>query len=249
MNDLLAVTTRLLRDPNGLIDDHDRPVELARIAPLLLGLTVGGGALFGLMVGSQKGDIQLLYGAVKMPLLLLAPPLLSLPAVHALYKASGVGVSWPRLSLAALAGMARSAILAAALGPVLWLLYSVDIDYHLAVLLLAGSLGLAGLPGVLSLLRALPRGGDMRILAGVGSALLLFFAFAQTGWLLRPFVARPNAEVSFLRPIEEDVFSGLGATSRSAGGDYGGWDVESRGLLAPPAAPAGDPASDDGQPR
>ena len=28
---------------------------------------------------------------------------------------------------------------------------------------------------------------------------------AQTGWVLRPFVARPEAELTFLRPIDSDV--------------------------------------------
>lgn len=231
---LLTLTTRVLRDPATLVDEHDSPTALARLAPPLLAITVSGAALFGLMVGSQRGGVQLVYAAAKMPALLLVPPLLALPAVHALWRAAGVEVGWRRLSVAALAGMARTSVLAAALGPVLWLLYSMDMDYHQAILLMVATIALAGLPGITALVRALPAGGDLRALAALGSVAVLFFAFAQTGWLLRPFIARPTAEVTFLRPVEEDVFSGLGATQRSAGGDYSGWKTSRSGLFATP---------------
>ena len=55
---------------------------------------------------------------------------------------------------------------------------------------------------------------------------------AQTGWLLRPFVARPRAEVSFVRPVESDVFSSLHTAFDSARGRYDGWDVRAQGFLA-----------------
>ena len=55
---------------------------------------------------------------------------------------------------------------------------------------------------------------------------------AQTGWLLRPFVSRPTAEVTFLRPVEEDVFSALSATRRSAMGDYSeSWEASPSGAF------------------
>jgi len=237
MHRVLVLTTRVLRDPDTLVEANDSPAELARLAPPLLAITIGAGALFGFMVGSQYGGVQLAYAAIKMPLLLLLPPLVTLPAVHALYQQSGVDVSWRRLSIAALAGMARSAILAAALGPVLWLLYSMDLDYHSAVLWMVGVLCVAGLPGIASLVRSLPKGGHHRALAALGSGIVLFLAFAQTGWLLRPFIARPTAEVTFLRPVEENVFSSLGATQRSAHGEYDGWDARATGLLNPEQAP------------
>ena len=49
--------------------------------------------------------------------------------------------------------------------------------------------------------------------------------------LLRPFVVRPRAEVSFLRPVEANVFTSLASTGRSARGHYRGWDARGAGLL------------------
>ncbi len=234
---LLTCATALLRDPVALIDDPDPRAALGRLAGPLLGITALGAGVFGAVVGSYRGGLQLFYAAVKMPALLLLPVVLSLPAIRAFLRASELEVSAPWVALAALAGTARAAILAAALGPVLWLYYSITPDYHAAVMAMVVGLGLAGLPGIGTVLRALPSGGSQRWLAAAGAAVILGLTTAQSGWLLRPFIARPTAEVAFLRPIESDIFSGLAHTASASVGVYSDWEAASGGLLyrAPPA--------------
>jgi len=239
--ELLTIATGLLRDPVALIDGPDERGTLARLAPSLLAITVLGAAVFGVVVGSYRGGVQVVYAAIKMPALLLLPVVVSLPAVRALLQAGGLQVSYSRVALACLAGAARTAILTAALGPVVWLYYSITPDYHASVLVMALALGLAGLPGMATVSRAVIPADDgssvagrsrLRWLSAVGILLVMGLTGAQSGWLLRPFVARPTAEIAFLRPIEEDVFSSLAATSRSARGDYRGWEAEAEGLLS-----------------
>lgn len=229
---VLSLVADVLRAPDRLVERHDQPAELVRLAPPLLGITAAGAAVFGLVVGTQHGGWQLLFAAAKMPVLFLAPPLLALPAAHALWRACGVDVSWRRLSVAALAAMARSAILAAALSPLLWLPFSLRVDYHLAVVLLAAAVLAVGLPGLWSFTRAVPTGGQRRWIAALGSAVVLGGVLAQTGWLLRPFVARPAGDLAFLRPVEGSIFSSLGATTDAAAGDYRDWEPERKGLLS-----------------
>ena len=238
--DLLDTWTRLLRSPQALVDTVAQPGGLALHAPALLAATVAGGALLGGVVGSHHGGIQTVYAAIKTPLLFLVPPLFALPAVEAVWSLVGTPVSGARLRAAALVGMARAAILAAALGPFVWLWTSAGVDYHLAVLGFAGTVVLAGLPGLVTVLRALPRPTEMRRLVIFGSLAVLGGVFAQTGWLLRPFVARPTAEATFLRPVEENIFSSLASSQRSARGRYTGWSARRRGFLAddtPPPTP------------
>lgn len=244
MNTIIQTLTDVLRDPQGLVERHDHPAGLAATAPTLLAIIVASGALFGSAVGVHHGGVQMLYAALKLPVLLLLPPLVTLPAIHAAQRLSGAPVPWRRLSLAGLVGTARTALLAAALSPVLWLPFSSGLDYHLSVLLFAGALVLVGLPGMLTVLRVLPSGGDRRGLLALGALAVLGVTFAQAGWLLRPFVARPSAEVTLLRPIEENVFSSLSATRRSAAGDYCGWETESSGLLGRPGARTRDGGED-----
>jgi len=232
MRQILALASQVLRDPIEVVDRSEDREELMRITPMLLGIAVAGSMIFGLVVGSSRGGLQLVYAAVKMPALMWIPMALSLPAARALWMACELEVSTARVTLAGLVALARTAILAAAAGPMLWLFYSLSPGYHISVLALAASLGLVGLPGLGVVARAMPAGGRRRWLSGAGSMLILGLCFAQTGWLLRPFVARPAGELSFLRPVEEDVFSALGATTRSAVGDYSSdWEPETRGMM------------------
>ena len=227
---MFSLTTDLLRDPDTLVEHHDDDAALARLAPPLLGIAAAGAAVFGLAVGSYTGVGQSLYAALKMPLLLV-PPMLTLPVLVTVTRACGVPVSWRRLAVVSLAAMARTGILAAALAPALWLPFSTGLDYHVAVVMFVAALGAVGLPGLAAVARAIPRGGEGRWLASIGAVALLCVVFAQTGWLLRPFVARPTTEPTLFRPVESDVFSALGATVAASLGLYQDWDAAPAGFV------------------
>jgi len=228
---LLALTTQVLRSPASILEGRDpRDVLATTLGPLLI-LSVVGAAIFGAVVGSYRGGLQYLYAPLKMPLLLLVPLLVGLPAVRSLYRACEVSVGHARVVLAAVVGIARAALLAATVGPFLWLPYSLDIDYHVAVLMMAGALLLTGGIGVVTMIGLLPGGGRHRWLAHVASLAVLGALWAQSGWMLRPFVVRPSADVTLWRPVESDIVSGLQAAWRSARGDYRGWHAEPGGLL------------------
>ncbi|MDP2310121.1 MAG: hypothetical protein Q8P18_29155 [Pseudomonadota bacterium] len=229
---ILTLTSQVLRDPQAVVSAHDTPADLGWLAPRLLAISGVGAALFGAVVGSYRGGEQMIYAAMKLPILLWAPPLLALPAIHAAWRACDVDVSYRRLAIASLAGMARTGVLASALAPILWLPYSVQADYHFSVLLFAAMLTLAGLPGLAALASAIPAGGHRRWIAATGSLALVGLILAQTGWLLRPFVARPTTAVALFRPVEGDILTGLAATTASSLGLYGDWDAERHGLLS-----------------
>jgi hypothetical protein len=233
--DTLKLAGVLLREPERLIsrerDDEQIRDNLAILAPRLLAITLLGAALFGTVIGSYRGEMQYLYAALKTPLLLLLPVLIGLPAIRAFHDACDIEVAWSRLALAALVAVARTSVLAAACAPVLWLYLSWHPDYHRAVLAMAACLVLVGIPGLLTLIASLPEGGRQRPLASMASVVVLGVVLAQSGWLLRPFVVRPRAEVTLLRSIEADVFSSLSSTGSSARGNYRGWEAEGAGLL------------------
>lgn len=228
MTDLLSLAATTLRHPDALVSS--RREDLSTRAPGLLALAALGLALFGVVVASQRGGLQLVYGAVKAPFLLLLPLAVCLPALRTLYDPDGDRLDAVRVTLAGLVGAARGGLLAAAATPLLWLLYSLQPDYHLAVLAMAGTLAVSALPGLWTTARVLS-GGRLALGATLTSVVLLGFVTAQTGWLLRPFVVRPNAEIAFLRTVEADVVSSLGATAASASGHYDGWEARPSGYL------------------
>jgi hypothetical protein len=227
---ILALAGTLLRSPAELVDGPTRR-PTAELIPALLLVTTVGAALFGLVAGSYRGGIQYVYAAIKMPLLFGLPLLVGLPAVWSLHVACRGSVRYERVVVAALVGLARAALLAAAMGPALWLAFSLHVDYHLAILAMTGALVLAGGIGMLTAFRCLPPLLGASRLVHLVSLGVLGAVLAQSGWLLRPFIARPRADVAFLRPIESDVFSSLLAATRSARGDYRGWEAEAGGLL------------------
>jgi hypothetical protein len=231
---ILALTGTLLRSPRELLHSSgggpDRRTA-AELIPALLVVVCLAAAIFGAVVGSYRGGTQYLFAAIKMPMLFALPLLVGLPAVWALHVACAGPLRYERVVVAALVGMSRAALLAAATAPALWLAYSLHVDYHLAILLMTAVLAAAGAIGMLTMLRCLPPLPPGRWLVHLVSLGVLGAVLAQSGWLLRPFVARPRADVSFLRPIESDVFSSLRASSRSARGRYEGWDAEAGGLL------------------
>lgn len=240
----LRLVARLLSRPQDVVDAADDPATRASLVPRLLVVTAVGAALFGVAVGSYRGGLQVPLAAMKMPVLLLAPLLITLPAVRALVLASGnrvdrppVRVSWGRTGTAGLVGMARTAVLAAALGPLLWLPYSVGMDYHGAVMALALSLVVAGVPGIATAMRTVAPAGTL----GLGSRLALVamvgLVTAQTGWLLRPWVVRPQGEVTVFRAMEDDVVSSLSATRQASQGQYQDWEPAGDGLLGELQAP------------
>ncbi len=223
----LQLTVTVLREPAALLRGRDDASgALARLVPALLAVVVVGAGLFGLVVGSYRGGLQHLWAALKLPLVLLLPLLVALPTVHALYRVAGVGMRHERLVFAAMVGCARASLLLAAMGPALWLLFSLRIDYHAAVLAMCGALAIAGAIGLVTTASLLPSGGALRILAHTGALAVAAVVLAQGGWVLRPFLVRPRAEITFLRPLEADVFSSVRTTWRSSKGDYRGWNAD-----------------------
>lgn len=177
--------------------------------PRLLALVLLGAGLFGLAVGTYRGGIQLALSAFKMPFVLLSPLLVTLPALRVLHSTKGSQVSSRRAGMAALVGSARVAILASALVPLVWLLYSLQPPYRASLLFMAASLVLVGIPGLFTVGRALAPRGKPVLGASLLTVGLCGLVIAQSGWLLRPFVVTPGARVSILCPIQEDVFTGL----------------------------------------
>ncbi len=206
---LLSLAADVLRRPLEVVERvAEQPALLPQVLPRLVLLALVGGGVFGAVTGMYRGGPQVLYAAVKMPLLLLIPPMIVLPAARALVALDGPALSGQRLATACLVGMSRTAMLSVALTPPLWLLYRTDLSHQSALAWMLGSLALVGLPGLITVVRAMfpagsPRGSQLALVA------LLGLVFAQTGWLLRPFMSMHGTGYPLLCAVDHDIFSGL----------------------------------------
>ena len=214
---LLTLALRTLRDPRAVVEAHDTPEALARLAAPTLAIAALGLGVLGAVSGSLRGDVQVLFAALKLPVIFLVPLVLALPAVHALLIACGSRVSWARLGAASLVALARSGVIAIGLSPILWLLLSFGPSYPVAVLLFTATVAVVGLPGPVTIARIVPGEGVMRWVAAIATGAVVTVAMAQSGWMLRPFVSSPDQELVFVRPVEDDVLDSLSRTTRRLG--------------------------------
>ena len=234
----------LLRNPGEVarrcLDEEDlRALTLASLAALIL-----GAAVFGGVVGSFRGGVQIAYGATKVPLAMLAALVVCVPAFHAI--AASLGRPWPLRTVIALTVTAagRAALVLLAFAPVLWLAYDLGLGYHAAALAATLAYVVAGLAALGILLRGL--GGAPHKLTTAAAFVMVFLAAAgQTGWMLRPYLVRPRTEeVPFVRAREGGFGDALVVSARSALGvydrarDVASESVSSERALDDPTAPA-----------
>jgi hypothetical protein len=216
----------LLRDPTlaaqrAITGHHPSLVRTA-----LLSLLVGS-AIFGGVLGSYRGELQVAYAALKMPLVLLGALVVTAPALWALGAASGR--AWTLRCVGALVVVAagRAALVLVALAPLLWLAIDLGTGYHFSSFLAAGTFALAGLVALAALVRGLGRSG---VLVGICAAVVFLSALAQTGWALRPWLGRPSQPVVWVRteagvgPVESVLESTRHGIDDPSGQDFEGWE-------------------------
>lgn len=166
-------------------------------------LILGAAALFGAVVGSHgAAPLQVLYSALKLPLLLLVSSGLCLPCVLTVTFVLGHGEAGRELARHLLAAQAVVAVALASLAPLLALGYLSTTSYDLAKLASALCFALASGAGHVSLRRS-TRSARRRlptIRAAIrGWSFLYVLVGVQLAWLLRPFVGRPGMPTTFLR--------------------------------------------------
>jgi hypothetical protein len=176
---------------------------LRRLASVLLAFGLFYGAVmgtFGGLIGERL--LQVLFSAIKVPLLLVATFALSLPSFFVLNTLLGVRDDFKEALRAITATQAALTVVLASLAPCTLLWYASSADYQSAILFNALMFGIASLSSQWHLRRLytplIARDARHRLLLRVW---LILFAFVgiQMGWLLRPFIGNPTEPVRFLR--------------------------------------------------
>ena len=179
-----------------------------RAALLHLGtLVVVFGMFYGAVMGAFTGfdashRLQVLYSALKVPLLLQAAFLLALPSFFVLNTLAGLRDDFGEAMRALVATQAGLTIILASLSPLTALWYVSSTDYESAILFNAFMFAVASFAAQLLLRRfyapLIARSEKHRWLL---RAWLIVYAFVgiQLGWLLRPFIGNPHVPTQFFR--------------------------------------------------
>lgn len=212
--------TALLRAPDEIADRCERPEGMRELALTSLVCLLLGAAVFGGVVGSFRGGMQIAFSAVKLPLGLLATLVVSVPAFHALSVGFGGRPRFNTVAALTLSAAARAALVLLGFAPLLWLAVDRGLGYHASVLLASSMYLGAGLAALGIILKGL--GGSVRAWATAAACGLVFFGvLGQTAWMLRPFFGRPaQTTVPFVRAREGSFADALKRSSKSAVGIY-----------------------------
>jgi hypothetical protein len=167
---------------------------------LLYGATMG---TFRGLAGESQWLRQIVYSAVKVPILLLATFLISLPSFFVLNTLLGLRRDFNQALRAVIATQAGMAIILASFAPLTLLWYSSSANYSSAMVFNGIMFAVASLSAQW-LLREYYRPLIARNRRHRWMLWGWVFAYAlvaiQMAWLLRPFVGSTDMEVAFMRP-------------------------------------------------
>ena len=220
--DSLSLIDLLLRDRAGTLARIRAGAELKPILTTMVATIAVAMAIVGAALGSYRGGVQIVYAAIKLPLVLLGAAALSAPALSAIGAALG-----RRSRLAAdltlvMSAVAFGALLLAATTPLILLGRAAELDYHRMIVGTVLAFTVAGC----ATLRMIVAGVAEEHAPGWRSAvagLCCVFALvgAQLAWALRPYLVRPRTpEVPFVRAVEGSLFDSIATSMRSARGIY-----------------------------
>jgi hypothetical protein len=181
--------------------------DVRRDAKAILAIAIAGGMIYGAVMGSLTGlpegrQLQLLFSAIKVPILLLVTFLISLPSFFVVNTLLGLRSDF-RLAMSALLDtQAGLAITLFSLAPITIVWYLTSQAYQVAILFNGLMFGISAFAGQIILRRSyaplIARNPRHRIIL---RAWIITYAFVgiQMGYVLRPFIGDPAQPVRFFR--------------------------------------------------
>lgn len=188
----------------------------ARLPWLRFGALVGvSGVFYGAVMGAFQGrELQALYAALKVPLLLGVAFSVCLPNFFVMNAVFGLRADFAAACRGLLCAQGTLALCLASFAPVTALAYSCEPSYPFALLLNALTFAVASLAAQLTLARhyrpLIAR--DSRHKLGLAAWLLLYtFVAIKVASLLRPFVGDPRVPTEFFREkaLDENPYTSL----------------------------------------
>jgi hypothetical protein len=189
----VTLVDRLLRFPREVAGECRDDGDLAPIAAHAITVIVLGAMLFGAAVGAWRGQAQIAYAALKLPLVTIATLAVCVPAFHAI--AAVFGRPWSLRSAVAimLVAGARFSLVLLAAAPVVWLTVSLGASYDAVKLIAAFAYALGGLAALGLVLGGLGPGPGR--LATVLTFVSVFLVVGgQSAWILRPYLGTPGRD-------------------------------------------------------
>lgn len=209
------VLMQLLRDRATFLTEIENNKYIDRKIVSLLICSSIFIALYGAIIGSTHGGLQMLSSAFKLPALYLLTLLICLPTLYFMDVVLGSTRLFGQYVALLLASMSMISVMLFGFAPVtLFFRLSID-DYWFFLLLNIIILGFTGVVGVRffykSMMNLIAKEKDGEISANrhkliKGWLFLYGFVGSQLGWTLRPFVGTPEEPFALFREIEGNFY-------------------------------------------
>ena len=203
-----------IRDREAVYKNVKNETNLREYAITAILATIISAALYGAVMGLYAGGIQILYDAVKIPLLLLISLFVSLPTFYVLNVILGGELSLRQMAVLFMISMTIMSVMMIAFLPVT-LFFTLTTPertfaaYGFTVLLNVLFFALSGLTAVSYLLNGFNRihGENKKWVPAmmIGSAVLAFVG-TQLAWVLRPYF---HVSLAFVAPPEGNFYIAL----------------------------------------
>jgi hypothetical protein len=209
------VLMQLLRDRDTFLTEIENNKSIdQKIFSLLISSSIFM-ALYGAIIGSTHGGLQIISSAFKLPALYLLTLLICLPTLYFMDIVLGSKRVFGQYVTLLLASMSMISVMLFGFAPVtLFFRLSID-DYSFFLLLNIIVLGFTGVVGVRffykSMINLIAKEKEGEISANrhkliKGWLFLYGFVGSQLGWTLRPFVGNPNTPFALFREIESNFY-------------------------------------------
>lgn len=209
------VLMQLLRDRSNFLSEIENHKYIdKKIISLLVSSSLFL-ALYGAIIGSTHGGLQIISSAFKLPALYLLTLLICLPTLYFMDIVLGSKRTFSQYVALLLASMAMISVMLFGFAPVtLFFRLSID-DYWFFLLLNIVVLGFTGVVGVRffykSMITLMEKESAGKISANrhkLITAWLFLYGFvgSQLGWTLRPFVGTPEEPFALFREIESNFY-------------------------------------------
>jgi hypothetical protein len=208
-----SVLIRLLRDRRQFLDEVRSRAKLeSKIASLLVASSFFF-SIYGAIVGSYGGGLQIISSAIKLPALYLLTLLICLPTLYFFDILFGSKLGFKQYVTMALTAVAVISVLLFSFAPViLFFLISVR-EYNFFLLLNVLIMGITGGVGVRLFYKGMrdmvgPEAIEQNLRRRLLQGWVLLYALvgSQLGWTLRPFFGYEGEPFQIFRPEIEGNF-------------------------------------------
>lgn len=212
---------QLLKSPADVRAAIDSRTALAARTRTYVQVLVACTAVFGASLGFYRGGVQILFAAIKLPIVTLLTLAVVAPLLYTLNRALERPADMARDVAQLVASLARGALVLAAELPLIWAAHAMGADYHQLIVMTVFLCSVAGMVSFWFLWKAISVTN-----AGSGVVALVVLATmgvvgAQASWLFRPFLVRPRApSVVFMHTLEGSFSEAIEDSVSSAQGHY-----------------------------